>query len=173
MTELYFLDENFCLMEGPVEDMTSVVWSERYYEPGVFSFHFPLALAKRLSGAVYVRSGKNSMGEVFCGRIEYLRTDGDGNCEMGGHFLECLLDDRMLSPMTKSGRISEILRSTAGDILADSPVNPGEFDRLDGEESSLTTRWEPLGDWMRSVLRPFGASCRVTLDGNCRQRCGD
>ena len=35
--ELFFLDEHFEPVEGPVEEYGSAVWSERYFEPGTFT----------------------------------------------------------------------------------------------------------------------------------------
>lgn len=166
MTELYFLDENFRIMEGPVEDMTSVVWSERYFGTGTFTFHFPRELVKRISGAVYVRSGKNPVGEVFCGRIEYLRTDNDGDCEMGGHFLECLLADRVIPASVWSGTLTEALLAAVQANLRNSPVVIGDLQENLTDQVTLTARWESMADWMTATLRPCGASYRVTLDEN-------
>ena len=165
MTELYFLDSNFRIMEGPVEDMTSVVWSERYFEPGIFTFHFPRELMKRIAGASYVRSGTNSSGEVFCGRIEYLRADTDGDCEMGGRFLECLLEDRVLAGKAGySGTVTEAVLRAAEENLRQSPVVLcAEQARL-SDPVTLTSAWETLGDWIYATLRPYGASFRVTLN---------
>jgi len=163
MTELYFLDENFRIVEGPVEDMTSVVWSERYFEPGTFTFHFPRELVKRIGGASYVRSGVNSAGQVFCGRIEYLRADTDGDCEMGGRFLECLLDDRVLMSGTHSGTVTEAVLDAVLGNLRQSPVRIGEDQAQIPEQVTLTAGWEQMSDWLYTVLRPYGASFRVNL----------
>lgn len=167
MTELYFMDENFRLIEGPVEDMTSVVWSERYFEPGTFTFHFPREAVKRIAGASYVRSGKNAAGDVFCGRIEYLRADTDGDCEMGGHMLECLLDDRVTYGDSQwTGTVTDAVLEAVTENLRGSPVNIGAEHASIPDEVTLTSAWEPLSDWVYATLRPYGASCRVTLDEN-------
>lgn len=165
MTELYFLDEAFRLIEGPVEDMTSVVWSERYFEPGTFTFHFPRETVKRIAGASYVRSGKNAAGDVFCGRIEYLRTDTDGDCEMGGHMLECLLGDRVVhGGQTWTGALTDAVLAAVRDNLRGSPVKIGAEHVRIGDGVTLTSDWEPLSGWLYATLRPCGASYRVRLD---------
>ena len=166
MTELYFLDKNFRILEGPVEDMTSVVWSERYFEPGVFTFHFPRELMKRLDGASYVRSGVNTDGQVFCGRIEYLRADTDGDCEMGGRFLECLLGDRVLRGGPWSGTVTEAVLAAVRDNLRNSPVVIGDTHASVDGETDLTAGWEEMGSWVYSALRPYGPSFRVLLAAN-------
>lgn len=167
MTELYFLDADFRLMDGPVEDMTSVVWSERYFEPGTFTFHFPREIVARVAGASYVRSGKNPAGEVFCGRIEYLRADTDGDCEMGGHLLECLLDDRLLYGEGQwTGTVTEAVLSAVSANLRESPVKIGENHAEIPDAVTLTSQWEKLSDWVYATLKPYGASYRITLDEN-------
>ncbi len=164
MTELYFLDKSFRIVEGPVEDMTSVVWSERYFEPGIFTFHFPRELVKRIGGASYVRSGMNSAGQMFCGRIEYLRADTDGDCEMGGHFLECLLSDRVLMSGVWSGTVTEAVLGAVENNLRQSPVIIGGTHALLTDAVTLTAGWEEMGDWLYAALRPYGASYRVILN---------
>ncbi len=163
MTELYFLDENFQIMDGPIEDMTSVVFSERYFDTGTFTIHFPAELAKRASGAVYVRSGANPSGQIFCGRIEYLHADSNGDCEMGGHLLECLLNDRVLTGGPWSGTVTEALLAAVEDNLRLSPVRIGTDHASLTDTVTLTADWESLSDWIHRILRPGGASYRVTL----------
>lgn len=166
MTELYFLDGNFRILEGPVEDMTSVVWSERYFEPGVFTFHFPRELMKRLGGASYVRSGVNSAGQVFCGRIEYLRADTDGDCEMGGRFLECLFGDRVLRGGPWSGTVTDAVLAAVSENLRNSPVIIGGDHAAIDEPADFTAGWEEMDKWIYNALRPSGASFRVFLSEN-------
>ena len=161
MTELYFLDETFRITDGPFEDMTSVVFSERYFDTGTFTIHFPREMAGRASGAVYVRSGVNPSGQIFCGRIEYLHADSDGDCEMGGHLLECLMDDRILTGGPWSGTASDAILSAVRDNLRDSPVKIGETHASLPDQVTLTADWESLSVWMHRILRPYGASFRV------------
>ena len=92
------MDESFSLTAGPVEGFTSIVWSERYFEPGTFRLLFPRSLLPEIAGARYVRTAEED-GEILCGRIEYLDTGDGGECEMRGHLLEILLADRVLAEL--------------------------------------------------------------------------
>ena len=166
MTELYFLDEQFCVIDGPIEDMTSVVFSERYFEPGTFTFHFPREIAGRAADAVYVRSGVNPSGRIFCGRIEYLHTDTGGDCEMGGHLLECLMDDRVLTGGSWTGTVTDAILAAVKDNLRESPVAIADNHAVISDSVTLTADWETLSDWMTRILRPYGASYRIELSEN-------
>jgi len=163
MTELYFLDQDFAVIDGPVEDMTSVVFSERYFESGTFTLHFPRELAGRAADAVYVRSGIMPAGHIFCGRVEYFHADSGGDCEMGGHLLECLLDDRVLRGGPWSGTVTEAVLGAVEDNLRLSPVRIGRDHAAIPEFVTLSADWESLSAWLSRVLKPYGASYRVNL----------
>lgn len=162
--ELFFLDENFSVMEGPVEEFGSMVWSERYFEPGTFVLHFPRSLVRRVSAAKYVRTAERD-GDILCGRIEYLSAGEGGDCEMGGRLLESLLNDRVVASLPAPS-------ADAADTVADTVEANlrGLGIRVDrenaaalGESGALSGEWDSLGDWCYSVLRPFGASFEVKL----------
>lgn len=167
--DLYFLDERFSLIDGPIDEFTSVVWSEKYNEVGSFTLHFPRSLVSRVTGAAYVRcSPAENGGRVFCGRIEYLTTSDDGGCEMGGHLLECLLRDRL---MYGKGSYSGSVTTAALEAVSDNLRNDSVTSLTIASDNALITdsvtvgySWENLSDWLYDLLTPYGASYRIELD---------
>lgn len=166
--ELYFLREDFSLLAGPVDTFTSAVWSERYFEAGTFTLHFPRSLLPEVQEAAYVRTRASGEGEIRCGRVESLSTGSDGDCEMGGHLLETLLSDRvMVGEGSFSGSVTEAVREAVaanlrgcGVVLADT----AEWGQIP-DFVTLSYGWDNLSRWLYSVLRPYGASYRITLEG--------
>lgn len=156
--EIYLLDSTFSIIEGPIDSFTSVVWSERYYEAGTFTMHFPMELIGRFSDAVYVTDGEK------CGRIEYLMTGEDGGVELGGHLLEILLADRCMMGKGKySGTLTEAVEAAVSDNLRGLNIALGESVSLT-DAAELSYEWDNLSQWVYSVLKPSGASYRITLD---------
>jgi len=164
--DLYFLDARFEPVTGAADVCSSIVWSERYFENGSFTLHFPKELLTSVYDAVYVRTGIEN-GRVKCGRIAYVITDDEeesGSCELGGYLLESLFDDRVLSGKgCYNGTLTEAVCRAVSANLRDCGVVLGESAVI-GDTVSLTYEWDTLSDWLYSVLRPFGASYRIELD---------
>ncbi len=161
--DMYFLNEDFSILDGPIEEFTSIVWSERYFEAGTFTLHFPRSLFDRASRAVYVKSTAED-GGIICGRVEYLITD-DGDCEMGGHLLEIMLSDRVISGRGRYiGTVSEAVQSAVIANLRGCGISVAEDSAEISESAALSFEWDNLSDWLYSVLRPYGASYTVRLD---------
>lgn len=162
--ELYFLDGNFGVIAGPVEGFSSIVWSERYFEPGTFTLHFPRSLVREIAGARYVRSAEED-GEILCGRIEYLNAGEGGDCELGGRLLECLLSDRVIGTAPPSGpTLTDTVCDTVEANLRGLGIAVDRNGSAPLPATSVTAgQWEDLGDWCYAVLKPFGAAPEVTL----------
>ncbi len=161
--ELYFLNEEFSPISGPVDCFTSVVWSERYFEVGTFTLHFPREILPSVMDATYVSSSAAD-GEIKCGRIDYIATGEDGDCEMGGRLLESLLSDRVIyGKGAYAGKVWEIIDDAVKRNLRGCDVTIGESASVIGD-ALLTYEWDCLSDWLYSALRPFGASFTVKLD---------
>ena len=164
--DLYFLDGSFEPVTGAVDVFSSVVWSERYFENGTFTLHFPKELLPSVYDAVYVRTGVEN-GRMKCGRIAYVLTDdenGDGECELGGYLLESLFDDRVIAGKgCYTGTLTEAVHAAVADNLRDCGVVFGESAVI-ADAVTLTFEWDTLSEWLYSVLRPFGASYRIELD---------
>ncbi len=164
--EIFFLNESFEVIDGPVDGFTSVVWSERYYEVGSFVLKFPRSLYSRAENAVYV-SGKAEDGGVLCGRVEYLAASADCECEMGGHLLEALLSDRVSEGgIVYSGTLTQALRDAVAHDLRGLDIEIAEDMHEIGAQVSLMSRWGNLADWLYTVLRPHGASFTVKLEAS-------
>ena len=164
--DLYFLDGRFEPVTGAVDVCSSIVWSERYFENGSFTLHFPRELLPSVYDAVYVRTGIEN-GRIKCGRIAYMMTDDEeesGSCELGGTLLESLFDDRLLAGKgCYTGTLTEAVCAAVADNLRNCGVILGDSAVID-DAVSLTYEWDTLSDWLYSVLRPFGASYRIELD---------
>lgn len=162
--EIYFLDRDLSVIEGPVDSFTSVVWSEKYFEPGSFTLHFPSSLAGRFIKASYVKQTLEN-GSVMCGRIEYINTSDDGDCEMGGHLLEALLSDRVIYGRGKyTGDLSSAVTNAVLSNLRGLEITVSEESAVISDPVALSYEWNDLSEWLYSALRPFGASYTVRLD---------
>ena len=91
--ELYFLNMNYKVIAGPIDEFTSAVWKEKYYEVGNYTIHLPKKFSQVARSAEYIRTDFNSSGECKCGRVDTVKisTGDDGECEVRGVLLEGLL----------------------------------------------------------------------------------
>lgn len=161
--ELYFLKEDFSLLDGPIDSCTSVVWYERYFETGTFVLHFPRGIVRRVMNAAYVCTSGDD-GEIKCGRVEYLSTEEGSDCRMGGRILECILGDKIMEGSgVYSGTVTEAVTLAVAACLGDGDITVGECAEIP-EEADLPYSWNNLSDWVYSALKPYGASYTVKLD---------
>lgn len=161
--ELYFLNENFSPISGPADFFTSVVWSERYFEMGTFTLHFPRVHLSEIMDAVYV-STSAADGEIKCGRIDYIITGEEEDCEVGGRMLESLLSDRVIyGSGVRRGNVAGVAAGVVQDNIRGCGVTFGVHDSVSGYVS-LAYEWDCLSEWLYSALRPYGASFTVKLD---------
>ena len=160
--EIYFLDDEFSILDGPIDEITSAVVEERYFDVGSFTLRFPKSIFRRADEASYVLIS-DSGGEI-CGRVDYLSASYDDECEMGGGLLETLISDVIMQGgITYSGKLSDVIRSVLIDNLSHSGITvsaemPPLFD-----EVTFMSDWTDLASFLYGVLRPYGASLRVVL----------
>ena len=161
--ELYFLNDSFTLIDGPVDEFTSVIWRERYYECGSFEICFPRRIISRLDGVSYIRSGE---GDGYkCGKIEYIKTDTDEGVKVGGHLLESLLDARVISGRGYySGSVSSAVTSVVSSNLRQCGVVMSDNSVQISGVGVFGYAWSMLSGWVRRVLKPYGASYKIVLD---------
>lgn len=163
--ELYFLDKDFNVVDF-TDSFSSLVWSERFFDIGRFTVHFPRELFSRLADAVYVRSSPSDDGKIKCGRIEHISAESGGKCKLEGHLLECLLGDRIMSGSgVYSGTVTEAVCEAVSDNLRSCEVIIADDQPAISDTVSLSYDHDSLTDWLYSTLKPYGASFRVTLDG--------
>ncbi|MCR4905700.1 MAG: siphovirus ReqiPepy6 Gp37-like family protein [Clostridiales bacterium] len=164
--ELFFLNEDFEPVEGPVEECSSAVWSERYFEPGSFTLKVPRALVKRVAGAKYVQSAEED-GGILCGRIDYLTADEAGEGEIGGRLLATLLEDRVIAEipqMAADADAAETVLAVAEANLRGLGITVDRTNSVTiGASASPAVLWDNLGAWCYAALRPFGAAPEVKL----------
>ncbi len=161
--EIYFLGADFSVLDGPIDEINSAVWSERFFELGTFRMCMPRTLYSRVSAASYVCGSGG--GEVLCGRIERITADGEGDCTVSGYLLEVLLADRIMEGgVTYGGTLTEVIRSAVSDNLRGCGVEIADELYAIDSEVQLVSSYGSMSDWLHSVLRPYGASYTVRLD---------
>ena len=161
--ELFFLDKDFRIVDGPIDNVLSAVWEERFYDIGKFRIIFPRSMFARAERAKYV-SMRGEDGEWLCGRVEYISVSSDSECEVSGRLLEVLLDDVIMrGGEVYSGKLSDVLRDVLEANLSHTPVVLAEDLCRKEDEVTLRTSWKNLANWLRSVLKPYMASFSVKL----------
>jgi len=173
--ELYFLNEHLDTMASPADTAVSMVWNLRYHECGTFTAVFPLTdegmtPAERIAlagEAVYLCDRSR------CGRIETVICR-DNLLQLEGRMLECLLYDRAASGETVyTGTAVQAakaaLQQWAGDLAL---VQEDGVPSIGGTGPFLMEAGESVGRFLHRILKPFGASYRITLDGTGTIRFG-
>lgn len=161
--ELYFLRDDFSLLDGPIDEFTSAVWREKYFDVGSFTVHFPKKLMSLALDAAYVCTYTDGNRSI-CGRIEYVSADEDGDCLMSGSLLEVLLSDRIMNGSGAfSGTVDTAVKSAVNANIRNSILSV-EGSNLIDETAVLPYSWNNLAEWVYSVLKPYGASYTVKID---------
>lgn len=165
--ELYFLNMNYKVIAGPIDEFTSAVWKEKYYEVGSYTIHLSKKFSQVARSAEYIRTGFDSSGECKCGRVDTVKisTGDDGECEVRGVLLEGLLSNCLVYRRGEvSGSVSECALGVLGDNMRSMPFEiDAENSDVISDECVLTWEWDRLSDWLYGVLRPYGASYEVKL----------
>ncbi|MBE6598501.1 MAG: hypothetical protein E7638_03550, partial [Ruminococcaceae bacterium] len=158
---------NFKRMTNPIDTALSVVWSLRYFECGTFRVIFPMdrELLSAARAAKYLCTGADREGNVHCGRIEYIGCVGDGQIEVSGRMLECLLSDRiMFGPWSFTGTVSDAVFSAVEHNLRGLDIEIGaDSDRIP-DTITAVSEWDEVSEWIYKTLMPYGGSYTVTLD---------
>ena len=174
MMEVYFLSGTLARLAGPIEEVRSLVLSERYRECGSFSMELPLSLAQAASEAAFVEFS----GHAALGRVERLVFDEEkAVLSVSGRTAESLLADRIiLRGTTASGTAETVIRA----VLSANAVGTGAGDRkiphltlgsitgLDSDTEQYRVGYAEAGTeldtWLRSVLYAADASYRIVLN---------
>ena len=161
--ELYFLDENFQIIDGPIDEVLSAVWEERFFDIGTFRLVFPRSMFTRAERARYVSARAESV-KWLSGRVEYVSAAEDGECEVRGRLLEVLLDDVIMrGGEVYSGKFTDVLRDILQSNITHTPVVLADDFCTIEDEVEIKTSWKSLGEWLRTILKPRGASFCVDL----------
>ena len=169
--QIYILDKDFQTI-GAIKVFNSMIWTRRYYEPGVFELHnsasyFPLFN----SGKYLCRNDRTELGVIR--EVNYAQTDkGERSAYCKGYFAEKLLDNRVLqSPVNISGTPEEISFALV-DGFAIHPANTERvIPRLSlgirknlGSKLTLQTTGDKLGEKLYDTERTQELSHRILYD---------
>ena len=178
MTELYFLSRDLSVTAGPIDNVVSLVWEERYDVCGTFTLVLPMDRAvfgAALSSAYLEVRGRGGLGRVE--KVTFTGGEAGGTVTISGRMAESLLSDRIIPRGTAvSGPICAAVEAVVtanacgGDNARAIPclrvrsAEPLEDD--DGTPILLEDRpgGTQLDEWLYKVLGAVGASYRITPD---------
>ncbi|MBQ8640653.1 MAG: hypothetical protein IJ480_00415 [Clostridia bacterium] len=172
--ELYFLNGRFETISSPVDTAVSVVWSLQYHECGVFSVVLPLTGGNMTAAELLSLTGEAVYlcDSTRCGRIETVICR-DNLLTLEGRMLECLLYDRTAPADTVyTGTAGEAVLAALEQWAGDLPLVREELPEMAGTGVRVMEAGESLGKFLHRILKPLGASYRVTLAADGRVRFG-
>ncbi len=167
MTGVVFLTEDFEPASAPVDDFTSLIWANKYYQNGSFKLTLPIARYKYIKGASYVYNPDNGGCAIFS-RLNLMSENG--TVTPGGFLLEALLDRRTITVETKlTGDLETEIRAlvTATAITSPRTIAHLALATAIGYTDTVDTSIEVgtrLSDALYAILKPYGMSYRITLD---------
>ena len=90
--QVYILDKKLQTI-GAIKVFNSLIWTRRYYEPGVFEIHASSGYFALLNTGTYIcRSDRTELGVIR--EVNYAQTDkGERSAYCKGYFAEKLLDN--------------------------------------------------------------------------------
>ena len=169
--QVYILDKDFQTI-GAIKVFNSLIWTRRYYEPGVFEFHTSSSFFPLFNSGKYIcRNDRSELGVIR--EVNYAQTDkGKRSSYCKGYFAEKLLDDRVLqAPVNISGTPEEISLALV-DEMAVHPANSGRaIPRLVlgtrkglGTRITLQTTGDKLGEKLYETEQTQELSHRILYD---------
>ena len=169
--QVYILDKDFQTI-GAIKVFNSLIWTRRYYEPGVFEFHTSSSFFPLFNSGKYIcRNDRSELGVIR--EVNYAQTDkGERSAYCKGYFAEKLLDDRVLqAPVNISGTPEEIALALV-DGTAIHPANSGRvIPRLVlgsrkglGTRIPLQTTGDKLGEKLYETEQTQELSHRILYD---------
>ena len=165
------LDANFELL-GEFSIYRSLIWTRRYYEPGVFEIHTAVDYFPMLNAGRYIyRHDRQELGVLR--EVNYEQTSqGARAAYCKGYFAEALLDDRVIIPAVNiTGKPEEIGRSLVTSFFI-SPADTGRtFPQIIlgeasglGASTTLQNTGEKVGEKLFELERTQELSHRLTFD---------
>jgi hypothetical protein len=169
--EMMLLDKDFANVK-PIDVYTSLQWTRRYYEPGMYELHMDSSLFPYVKESKYLyRNDRPELGLIQ----EYDYEQGeDGVVSMycKGYFAESLLDERVIE---KPVSIYETPEKIARSLVTQFFIDPEVLDRKNedivlGELVGLGTKvrvqrtGNPVGSDIYSIEKSQGMSHRLRYD---------
>ncbi len=173
--ELYLLDGDLSRLTGPIDEVRSLIWTERYFSCGEFSMELPLSYCGAAAKARFVEMrGKRSVGRAE--KLYY--EEAQGILRISGRMAESILSDRIIKRGTY---VSGTLHAAVEKVLSENAVGSGAGERMIkhlrlGSMLPLTdTHGVPLqyeahlngkalDEWLYTALSAAGASYRISLN---------
>ena len=169
--QVYILDKKLQTI-GAIKVFNSLIWTRRYYEPGVFEIHASSGYFALLNTGTYIcRIDRTELGVIR--EVNYAQTDkGERSAYCKGYFAEKLLDDRVLQPPVNiTGTPEEIARALV-DGFAVNPSDPGRvISQLSlgsvkglGTSVTLQATGDKLGGKLYGIEQTQEISHRIVYD---------
>ena len=160
--QIYFLDEDFKIV-FLTDKVTRLEVKRKFFSPGRVTVRLPSGVTPT-GDARYVFV---SISEGVCALMERKRHLEDGSLEISGRTLEALLERRIIKGECIYDDRADtcVLDAVRRNALNDRGLHRLEVVFSDDFEENIVSdaSWQSLGDWVHSVLRPFGGSFKVTL----------
>lgn len=167
--ELYLLDKQMQICSMPLEDFTSLQWTENWSEPGKFDLRLDYRYFPEISRARYIYNtdaGKAAIIET----ISYTMADGQ-TVQLTGRLLESLLTRRIVEKSWRTtGTVAEQAHKTflhyaspGGDRALEN-VTDGAAEGYTDTGDIPTTGGQTLADWAYTSLNSYDMTPEITYD---------
>ncbi len=168
---IMILDKDFEVI-GAVGLFTSLIWTRRYYDVGIYELHIPADFFSLIQKGKYLfRNDRAELGVIR--EVNYAQSDkGQRTAYCKGYFAESLLNDRIIPlTYTKTGTPEAISR----DMVNQYVINPADSGRKIphialgeshglGSSVSFQSTGDQLGDKMYEIEKTQEMSHRLAYD---------
>lgn len=122
--EILLLDDNFDVI-GPVNKFRTLIWTRRYYEPGIFELHTASKHFQELNKAQYVyRNDRNELG--IAEKATLSKGGSSSECSIRGRFAEALLAQRTIVRADITGNCEAVMRR----LVQENAISPADSGRI-------------------------------------------
>ena len=164
MINLYILDEDFEIIDSPIDNFNSLIWNRDYYEAGDFQLVCDVIYmdALRRGGYIY-NNGADEVGIIES--LEYMRDEsGVERITVRGRFLTAKLSNHVINAnLTLTGTAEYVIRELARRFNRSLPIVMRDYKGL-GENIQAQASYENLYDVIARLCRAYNISCKLQYD---------
>lgn len=169
--ELYFLDDSFNYSVGPIDDYLSLIWVDRFQEPGDCSLTLSPDLVKDAISAAYIYNSERGVMEIT--GISYSAV-GHRSLTVTGAGLVGMLNRRVItsnsSPNPISRQVGTIIKNHVANEISGSRALPLSviYDVSAASESVAEpyNKWENLLDFVLRLISSTSYGIKMDLVRN-------